>query len=593
MGSGGPVGEIDRIELPPTIRALLATRLDQLESDERRVVDPAAVIGKVLQGRAVADLVDEQMRRLVGGLLKVLIGRGLMREDSIGPDGDLYSFRHLLIQDAAYDAMSKRRRSELHESYARWLQEAAGDRANEYEEIVGYHLEQAYHLRMQLGALRDSGQLLGEAAAGWLSRAARRTAALGATAAAARLLRRAAILLPDPGFARMHVMLELGEALLETGDLVEAGEVIAEADRLARANEDANAQAQARVLSLLRQFQFDAEAASVLTRQAAPQLLRTFTDSGDELGLARTWRLLAHIDVLNCRFGQAREGFQRAADHAQAGRNQREEYDNLAWLVIASVWGSAPADAGLQTCRDVLARAGSDLTLQITALLGSAVLKAMLGSTTEARDLSRQAKALIEDLGPSMFTEVAKGQTCAYVEMYSGAAAESEALESYRFLDEHGNRVWLSTLAAMLAQATYAQERWADAERYMEVAAAAAAPSDLDAQIRWRGVGARLLARAGRLAEADRLAGEALHFAEMTDFLDVPADSLVVHAEVLLLQARRKEAAAALASALALYERKGNLVSAAQTKRLLTELKTGAATLHGQLPLPAADRLDS
>ena len=435
MGSGGPVGEIDRIELPPTIRALLATRLDQLESDERRVVDPAAVIGKVFQGRAVADLVDEQMRRLVGGLLKVLIGRGLMREDSIGPDGDLYSFRHLLIQDAAYDAMSKRRRSELHESYARWLQEAAGDRANEYEEIVGYHLEQAYHLRMQLGALRDSGQLLGEAAAGWLSRAARRTAALGATAAAARLLRRAAILLPDPGFARMHVMLELGEALLETGDLVEAGEVIAEADRLARANEDANAQAQARVLSLLRQFQFDAEAASVLTRQAAPQLLRTFTDSGDELGLARTWRLLAHIDVLNCRFGQAREGFQRAADHAQAGRNQREEYDNLAWLVIASVWGSAPADAGLQTCWDVLARAGSDLTLQITALLGSAVLKAMLGSTTEARDLSRQAKALIEDLGPSMFTEVAKGQTCAYVEMYSGAAAESEALESYRFLD--------------------------------------------------------------------------------------------------------------------------------------------------------------
>lgn len=145
----------------------------------------------------------------------------------------------------------------------------------------------------------------------------------------------------------------------------------------------------------------------------------------------------------------------------------------------------------------------------------------------------------------------------------------------------------------MLAQATDAQERWADAERYMEVAAAAAAPSDLDAQIRWRGVGARLLARAGRLAEADRLAGEALHFAEMTDFLDVPADSLVVHAEVLLLQARRKEAAAALASALALYERKGNLVSAAQTKRLLTELKTGAATLHGQLPLPAADRLDS
>jgi predicted ATPase len=578
---------VERMELPPTIRALLAARLDRLEIDERSVLDTAAVIGKIFSDRAVAELVRERTPQRVDAALHRLVDRGLIQQDSVEPDGNTFTFRHLLIQDVAYDSLSKRRRAELHERFARWLQATAADRADEYEELVGYHLEQAYHYRAELGALRESGQLLGEEAARWLSAGARRVLALGVPASAARLLRRSVKLLPSQGSARLDVLLDLGEALVQTGDLVEAGKVIAKAESEASATGDENAKARARVLSLLRQFQFDPEQASVLISRETPHLLRTFADPDDELGFARTRRLIANIDMLHGRFGRAGENFRRAASHANASGNWREECDNLAWLVTASVWGPTSVNSALTTCTDVYARAGHDLTLQITTLLGSAVLQAMLGHPEKARSLAQQAKSLLTDLGPTMFTEVTKGQACAYVEIYAGAApaAEREALESYRFLDEHGNRVWLSSLAAMLAQATYAQNRWAEAEAYMEISALAAAPDDLDAQVRWRAVGARLAARTGNVAEADRLSDEALRFVEMTDFLDSHADSLVVRAEVLLLQTRRAESAAALAAALALYERKGNVVSAAEVRQLLKELEAGAMTLQTTLPI--------
>ena len=585
LGSG-----LDRIDAPPTIRALLAARLDRLDTDERRVVEPAAVVGKVFQRQAVLELVDAALRVHVDSLLGQLVTKALVRPDPHSVDGQVYRFRHLLIQDAAYNAMSKRRRGELHESFARWLEAILADRVSEYEEIIGYHLEQAYRYRAQLGAMRESGLVLGRDAAAWLSRAARRSSGLGAIEAAARLLRRSASLLPKYEPARLPVLLDLAEALLQLGDLVEAAEVIADVEDQATAAGDTNAKARAAVLRLLRRFQDDPEGAAEQIKLDSLELLQTFTECEDELALAKTWRLLAHTDVLNCRFGPAGENFQRAADHARAGGDRREECDNLSWLVVALVWGSTPAVDGLTSCTSVLDRAGSDRRLQTTALLGSAVLEAMRGHIAEARRLSRRGKELIDELGPSVFSEVTKGQACGYLEMYAGdaAAAEREAFESYRFLERGGNRVWLSSLAGMLAQITYAQQRWTEAERYVQIAAEAADSSDIDAQIRWRGVGARLLARDGRLTDAHRVASEALGLAQTTDFLDMHADAFVVYAEVLTLQSRRVEAEAALDTARGLYERKGNIVSASQARRLSTDLKLGAQKLRVLVPLALA-----
>jgi hypothetical protein len=78
----------------------------------------------------------------------------LVRPDQASFAGDeAYRFRHLLIRDAAYQALAKQTRSELHERFAAWLERVAADRLAEYEEIVAYHLEQAYRYRAELDHL--------------------------------------------------------------------------------------------------------------------------------------------------------------------------------------------------------------------------------------------------------------------------------------------------------------------------------------------------------------------------------------------------------------------------------------------------------
>ena len=67
----------------------------------------------------------------------------------------MYRFRHLLIRDAAYEGMPKELRAELHERFAEWLEEVAGDRIDEQEEILAYHLEQTVELRRQFGPLGE------------------------------------------------------------------------------------------------------------------------------------------------------------------------------------------------------------------------------------------------------------------------------------------------------------------------------------------------------------------------------------------------------------------------------------------------------
>jgi predicted ATPase len=89
------------------------------------------------------------------------------------PREDAYRFRHLLIRDAAYDALPKAIRAELHERFADWLEERGADFV-ELDEILGYHLEQAHRYHHELGKALESSQRLRERASERLSDAARR-----------------------------------------------------------------------------------------------------------------------------------------------------------------------------------------------------------------------------------------------------------------------------------------------------------------------------------------------------------------------------------------------------------------------------------
>ena len=141
-----PVRDLSDLAAPPTISAVLAARLDRLEPEEQTIVQCAAVMGKQFWWGAVRELAPPELRAEVSGWLQSLVRKHLVVPDEalglVGEDG--FRFSHILIRDAAYASLPKSRRADLHERFAEWLERKAGDRAAEYAEILGYHLEQAY-----------------------------------------------------------------------------------------------------------------------------------------------------------------------------------------------------------------------------------------------------------------------------------------------------------------------------------------------------------------------------------------------------------------------------------------------------------------
>src|ERR687887_159498 len=156
---------LSELDVPPTIHALLAARLDQLEPEGRGVVEPASVVGLVFPKDAVAELAADGIRTGLDGHLATLERKQLVR-----PHADAqvsYRFNHILIRDAAYQGLLKRTRATLHERFVDWADRVNRDRdrAAEFEEILGYHLEQAHRYLSELGPLDDHGRELGRRAA--------------------------------------------------------------------------------------------------------------------------------------------------------------------------------------------------------------------------------------------------------------------------------------------------------------------------------------------------------------------------------------------------------------------------------------------
>ena len=225
-------GDLSRVAVPATIQALLAARLDRLGPDEQAVLGTAAVIGKEFWWGAVADLSPEGERPSVGGRLQTLVRKGLIapaRSTLAGEDA--FRFHHILVQDASYQAIPKERRAELHARFAGWIEGRAGDRTLEFEEVIGYHLEQAYRYRTELGLIGADTDRVGARAAERLSRAGRRALARGDVDAAVSLLERACELHGEDVRARAALLPDLSEALMEAGELSRADDVLTEAIR--------------------------------------------------------------------------------------------------------------------------------------------------------------------------------------------------------------------------------------------------------------------------------------------------------------------------------------------------------------------------
>jgi hypothetical protein len=139
-------GGATEIRVPESIQALLAARLDSLPDAQKQTLKAASVVGERFTSEQIAALSAEvDAMATLEGLLKT----GLVLEDAAA-NGSSFRFKHLLVRDMAYSALSKKDRGDLHERFARHLETVTGDRADEYAEIIAHHADRAYALAREM-----------------------------------------------------------------------------------------------------------------------------------------------------------------------------------------------------------------------------------------------------------------------------------------------------------------------------------------------------------------------------------------------------------------------------------------------------------
>ena len=564
--------DLSELPVPSTINALLAARLEGLPRLERAILTAAAVEGAVFHRSAVSELARPMPQALEDGLL-ALVRRGLIRPEAPSFAGEIaYRFRHVLIRDAAYRSLSKNVRADLHERFAAWLELMAADRLREFEEIVGYHLEQAFQYRIALGPRDVLAVSLAARAAARLEAAGRRALVRSDLPAAISLLERVSGLLPTGDPRRIALLAELSSALIESVRLDDAGRVLDEAEGLTATAHDrrltAHVLVQRQDLRLLHGEEGALEAAA----RAVAEVIPVFESFGDDLGLCRARRLEAWLFFNAARGEAAAAAWERAAAHAQRAGDRHAYSESLTWRASALWFGPTPAAEAIRQCEAMRADVRESPESEAAILRQLACLNAIVGRFAIARELIAASNATYADLGLTLY--VASSEHEAVVELVAGspAAAERSARTAYRALEEMGERAFRSTMAASLAMVILEQGRDEEAEDFAKLSAELAASGDLLTQIRWRRVRARVLARRAEIQAAEALAREALAIAETTDFVNDRADALVDLSHVLEASRRCDEAVTAASAALHLYELKGNVVATAATRLRLDEL---------------------
>jgi class 3 adenylate cyclase/tetratricopeptide (TPR) repeat protein len=560
--------DLGDLRIPPSIQALLTARLDRLGDAERAVLERAAVAGQVFEQSAVVAISPPSVRAEVPARLEALVRRELLRRSPSRLAGDQgFQFRHLLLRDATYDAIPKRARAELHELFAVWVERTAGPRLRELEEIVGWHLEQAWRFRNELGLADQRNQRLAGAAARRLGGAGRRALGRGDLPAASKLLERAVALLPagDPG--GLELLAELADVLVSTGEFPRAEAILAQVAAAAAGRGDERLAAHARVGWLRMETgvatDLDVAALQVETRRA----IATFADYEDQRGLAKAWGLLAGLGFLRCRIAEAEAAAGQAMTHARLARDDPAEAWARGLLAQGAFWGPVPALEGIRRCQELLAQAAGNRRSELTALQSMAGLQAMAGQAEAARATVGQALALAGDMGENRVAALAREFAAATLALAGDPEeAERQLRLGIRVLERQGESGMRSNLTADLAHVLHRLGRPDEALQAAMASQAIAAHDDLFAQVRWRGAAARALAGQGRLAEAERLAAEAVAIATPTDMLTMRGDALLDQAAVAAAAGRPGDAARAAGDALALYQAKGNRAGATRAQ---------------------------
>ena len=559
--------------LPPTIQALLGARLQRLGPGASSVLSRAAIVGKDFGVQAIRELLPPEARGPLSRNLQTLVVKGLVEyEPSDRRPREEYRFRHILIQEAAYRTIPKSLRAELHQRFADWLEYVLWTPDTQRPEILGYHLEQSVRYLSELRPAEAHLSPLPRRAASHLEAAGRAAHDRGDALAAVNLLIRTAALLPHDDAALARLYTSLGTAMTEAGELEKAVATLDDAQRIAAAHGDEGQRAHARVQALLLGLKLAPSTAAAQIAQSIPELRDEFGRSQDEVGLCQTLQLEAAVYWIHGRSAAAEEAWRRAAKYARRANDRRQLTEILGWLASAALWGPTPASEGIRRCKEYLDEVGNHPRGQAVILKHMAGLYAMQDQFETAHATLSRAKSYLDTLGPTMTAAVT--QPAAFIAMLANdpATAEMHLRFAYESLSQMGEKGNLGTAAALLARAIAAQDgkRYDEVDQLIVISQEAAAGEDLITQIIGQGLSARMLADGGRYTEATGLASSAVALAAQTDLLSQHADALLDLAHVLTASGRFREAQAAAAEALDLYQGKGNLPGTRESLGYLT-----------------------
>jgi class 3 adenylate cyclase/tetratricopeptide (TPR) repeat protein len=563
--------DVVEVGVPASIKALLAARLDALPPDERAVAQRAAVVGRVFDSAAVRGLASGAVE--VGPALFALVRKDLVRlEHSTLWATDAFRFRHQLICDAAYDSLPRADRAALHERFAEWLQATRAGRAGEYEEVLGFHYEQAYRQRAELGETGPVVQATAARAAALLAAAGRHAIARGDALGAAQLLRRAVALVPDPD---PSWLLDLGELEIWTGENATAGFELLRAAR-SRADSRGGAGVAALAAVVYATFAWESGLISIDDQLAtAAGSVETLRGLGDPRATARAEAMLAYGYLQKGELAYATACYSRSIESARAAGDEVFAARTNGTRAILIAEGMTPADDARKACEEILAEVSGEPRGRYAVLLALAITYGALGDVERCRQAAAASLSIAEQLGLRREAAVARLEAARLEgDLGNHGAAVRESRAAWEVFDSLRDARSAALARAVLARSLAATGRPIEAIGVID----GAPPSDNDrtTEAMLRTVRAQALSALGEHRAAADAAAAAVAIAQDTQWPQLRGETLMQQALVLGAAGEHASAHASLSAALTMFKQKGSVAFLAKASRLLEEFERRA-----------------
>jgi DNA-binding SARP family transcriptional activator/class 3 adenylate cyclase len=536
---------VTELDSPESVRDIVSYRLSRLAPQTTAMLEIAAVAGTEFELGLLGDEGD------VVSAAEEAVESGMI--EAVASTGTAYRFTHELVRRALYDRLSSVRRARLHLSVGEALERRYSGNLDRVAADLAHHFTLGVSVAGTERAVEHN------------ARAARVATAAFAFGEAVALLTTALKFVDDDRtFAELSA--KLGYALRFTGKTRRAEVVLRRGIDAARAAGDPHLAALASVELAQLKLGSSIEGDRSIERDMNDSI-EVFTQLGDNVGLAKAWHVLGTLEWARCRLTAAEERYLRALSHAERAGDRRQRTLELLVLAGAALHGPMPVAAGIERCESILADPTADRLAEPMAAAMLGVLTAMIGKFVYARSLAGRSISVCTELG--LASRVAEmREYAARVELLANRpdAAEQELRLACATMQDLGAQAVLAALNATLAEVLCELGRFDEAESLAKQAREEVGSRDVVAQISWRRASAKVASARRDATAAEELLRDATVIASQTDALNLQADLSVDLAGVMAQQSDSRAARIELEHALALYRRKGNIVSAARTE---------------------------